>query len=216
MRSLVIAVSAVLLIVVPTWAQPGRTRLLRDYVELESCTTVQASVFRHGPGGGRSLFMMDAFAMHRGAAPPREPIREATFTFGTERGPDEEIFGGDDPGLSLVIDDSVVLRYPARVTRPFPARHLRGGTFERLYARIPAADLRRMARAATIRGKIGQREFALDGARIAILRQLSDFMARSPRAPVPVPGRFDARDCDSYPWSPNHPPYDAEDAAPRR
>lgn len=215
MRSLVIA-AAVLLVSVPADAQPGRSRLLSQYDKRESCTTVQANVFRYGPRG-RNLFTMDAFAMHLDTAPPPEPIREATFMFGAESGPDEDGFGGDDAVLSLVVDDSVALRYPARGTRPYPAQYLRGGTFERLYARIPAADLRRMARAARIRGKIGQREFALDGAQIGILRQLSDFMARSPGAPVPIPGAFDARDCDSYSWSPNYSPYKPEkDDAPRQ
>jgi len=210
MRPLATAVSAVLLAAVPALAQPGRDPLRSQYDALESCTTVNVSVFRYGPGGGRNVFTLDAQAMHLGKVPPPRPIPEATFLFREERGPDQDTFGGDDPALSLLLDDSVALRYRMRPARPFPAQHLRGGTLERLYARIPAADLRRMAGAARIRGKIGDQEFTLDGARIATLRLLSDFMARSPSAPVPVPGGLDARDCDSYPWSPNFSPYKPE------
>ncbi|HEU4456599.1 MAG TPA: hypothetical protein VFR81_26265 [Longimicrobium sp.] len=215
MRALVISTLSILLLTVPVCAQPGRSGLLRRYDKLEECTTVNASVFRHGPARATRLFTFDAQAMHRDTAPPPEPIREATFTFGIEYGTDEGDFDHDDHALSLVVDDSVVLRYPGRHARPFPARHVRGGTHERVYVRVPAADLRRIARATTVRGKIEQRAFTLDAARIATLRQLADFMARSPGAPIPVPGEFDSMDCDSYPWSPNHPPYEPEtDDAP--
>jgi hypothetical protein len=216
MRLLVI-IAALLLAAVPAGAQPGHNHLERKYDELESCTTVNALVFRYGPGGGRNLFTMDAFAMHRGSVPPREPIREATFSFGAEYGMDEDGFGGSDPALSLVVDDSVALRYPARGWRPYDAQYLRGGLHQRLYAHVPAADLARIARAARVTGTIGERPFALDGTQIGILRQLSDFMARSPGAQVPVHGGFDHRDCDSFSWSPNYLPYDPEkDDAPRR
>lgn len=216
MRSLVITAAAVLLVSVPAGAQPGHNHLERSYDELESCTTVNALVFRYGPRG-RNLFTLDASAMYGDTAPPTEPIREATFMFGAEYGPDEGLFTGDDAALSLVVDDSVALRYPARGTRPYPAQHLRGGVAERLYARVPAADLARIARASRVTGRIGEQPFTLDSAQIGILRQLSDFMARAPGAPIPVHGEFDHRDCDSYSWSPNYPPYDPEkDDAPRR
>jgi len=204
MRPTVIAVSAVLLVSVQACARPGRGQLLREYDELESCTTVNASVFRYGPKE-RSLFTFDAQAMHRDTAPPADPIREATFAFGVAYGPDEGTT--DEPGLSLVVDDSVPLRYPGRFGRPFPSEHIPGGMHVRVYVRVPAADLRRIARAAKVSGTVERREFALDAAQIAVLRQLSDFMARSPGAPVPVPGEFSGRDCDSFPWSPNHLPY---------
>jgi hypothetical protein len=215
MRPLAVSTISILLLAVPALAQPGRSGLLRQYDKLEECTTVNASVFRYGPGGGVRLFTFDAQAMHRDTAPPPEPIRDATFSFGAEYGPNENDVDRGNPGLSLVVDDSITRWYPGRHSRPYPAQHIRGGTHERVYVHVPAADLRRIARATTVRGKVEERSFTLDAAQIGILRQLADFMARSPGAPVPVPGEFDHMDCDSHSWSPNYPPYRPEtDDAP--
>ncbi len=215
MRSLSIAVSALLLVSISACSRPGGSRLLRSFDNLESCTTVNAGVFAYGPGGGRNVFTFDAQAMHLDTV-PRAPVPEATFTFSSEHSAESDTFGSPVQ-LALVMEDGTRLSYPGRHGKPFPAQHLRDGMLSSVYFRVPAGDLRRLARASNVRGRIGEAEFVLDSAKIAALRQLADFMARSPGAPVPVPGDFDQRDCDSYAWSPNYAPYDpAKDDEPRR
>jgi len=212
MRRCLAVLIAVFLLPSSLWAQPGRNHLLRHYDELEACTTVNADVFTLSPRRGRNLVELDAFAMHRGTA-PAEPFREVTFRLTVEHGADSDTLGLDDPRLTLVLDDSARLSYRGRPARSFPARHVRGGVLDRMHFRVPVADLRRIAHAAKVEGRVGMVGFTLGPRRLGVLRQLADFVARSPRAPTPRRGDFDWTDCDSFPWSPNHPSYQPEDGS---
>ncbi|HEX2201701.1 MAG TPA: hypothetical protein VHG91_00310 [Longimicrobium sp.] len=64
---------------------------------------------------------------------------------------------------------------------------------------MPAADLGRIARASVVRGSALFNDFTLAPPEREALRQLADFVARSPKAPVPRPSGQGVTDCDSYP-----------------
>ena len=184
--------------------QQAGNHLWRSYDELEACTTVHANVFTREPRGGQTLFTLDVFALHADTA-PAGPFREVALTFGMEHDEERSPLGGQSPRLSLVADDSVRLRYQGRSSRPFPAQHLPGGMLERVYFRIPIEDFPRIARASAVSGQVGTTGFALDAGQVAVLRQLADYVARSPDAVVPQRDReLWGMDCDSHPWSPNH------------
>ena len=206
MRLSIVAVSVALLAGVSACSRSGG--LLRSFDPLESCSTVGGRVLTHAPVDGRVRLTLDAFAMHRGEA-PTEPMREATFSIAAEHDPDTDVLGLESPELELVMDNSVVLRYDGRAApRPFPASHVRGGVNERVYFRVPAADLRRIARAGAVRGRVGALEMTLREREMAILRRLAAIDARAPHVEAPRDGRFDHMDSDSYPWSPNLLPYE--------
>lgn len=195
MRPLLVATTAVFLASSSLHAQPSRNLLRSSYDELEDCTTVLADVVtRRERGGG--TFEVEVFAMHGGRA-PAGPIADAAFKVLLEA--DEDAF---DAELTLVADDSVRLVYSGRHGKPFPSRRVQGGAVESAFFRVPAADLRRLARAAKVEGHAG-RSFTLDAPGREALRQMAAFIAREAGAPVPRPGTVETMDCDSYEWSPN-------------
>lgn len=187
---------AALLAASPLAAQPGRNHLWSSYDELESCTTVLAKVLARPAGPGRELFWLEAQAMIRDSA-RAEPVREVVVTAGAEQKHDEARWSAS-PELVLVLDDSVRLRYTGRYGRHFPAQYLPNGDLNRVWFRVPAADLRRIARASTVRGSALFNDFTLAPPEREALRQLADFVARSPKAPVPRPSSQGVTDCDSY------------------
>lgn len=200
MRIGLIAVSTLFLAAAPLAAQPGRNHLWSSHDELESCTTVLAKVLARPAGHGRERFWLDARAMIRDSA-RAEPVRDVVVTAGAEQ-KDDEARWSDSPELALVLDDSVRLRYPGRYGRPFPAQHLPDGTLNRVWFWMPSADLGRIARASAVRGSALFNDFTLAPREREALRQLADFVARSPRAPVPRPSSQSVTDCDSYPPPP--------------
>lgn len=189
------AAAALLLLSSPLSAQPGPNHLRRSYDALESCTTVVATVLTHAPNRARTFFSLRAAVTLRDSL-RGTPVEEVTLALEAEQDGDAEALAfGSEPDLVLEGDDSLRLRYPARIGRSWPARYLPGGTLDQAYVKVPAADLARLARAERVRGSAGTRPFALRPGDLAALRQLADFVARSPRAPVPRWARHELPDC---------------------
>lgn len=206
MRLFLAVSSLALLAASPLAAQPGRNHLWSSYDELESCTMVLAKVATRPVRGDQYLFQLDGRAMIRDSG-RTAPIEDVVFVALTEHREDDDRLS-TDPELTLVLDDSVRLRYDGAYMKPFPAEYLSGGVMTRARYWVPAADLRRIARASRVRGRALLTEFTLASREREALRQLSDFVARSPRAPTPRPSRQGVTDCDSYPTPPDRRPSD--------
>lgn len=181
-------------------AQPARGALWHDYDALESCTSVLANVFTR-PTGERGTLSFHLKAMIHDSLASR-PVEEALFMFGAEHAGESPF--GQEPGLALVIDDSLRATYAGRHLRPFPSRRVRGGTLETVQFRVPAADLQRIARASTVRGTAGNAVFTLTARQIAVLRQLADHAALWRRPPLRR-GEGLGLDCDSFQGPENAP-----------
>lgn len=138
MRPYLVALAAAFLASSSLSAQPPqRNHLSRSYDELDGCTTVGADVFTRPAGGPRYQFMFDVLVILRDTV-PAGPLPAVTFSFSRDHHADGPSTFGETPELTLLLDDSVRLRYEGST-----ATSCGPGTFTAASARWRASRCRR-------------------------------------------------------------------------